>query len=72
MNKALGNAMDPVDRVAKECLQRIQKDRWGEHFVGQPEGFFARLNGVLPGLVDGALKKQLSTVKTFIKQGNTG
>ena len=69
MNKALGNAMDPVERVAAECLQCIQKGRWGEHYVGQPEGFFARLNGVLPGLVDGALKKQLSTVKTFIKQG---
>ena len=71
MNKALGNAMDPVERVAAECLQRIQKNHWGEHYVGQPEGFFARLNAVLPGLVDRALKKQLSTVKTFIKQGKT-
>lgn len=71
MNNALGNAMDPVDRVATECLGCIQKGRWGEHYVGQPEGLFAHINGVLPGLVDGALKKQLSTVKTFIQQGKT-
>jgi hypothetical protein len=28
-----------------------------------PERFFARLNGVLPGLVDRALKKQLPVIR---------
>lgn len=66
LNEALGNAMDSPERVARECVDCLQKKRWGEHFVGQPEGIFARLNGVLPGIVDGALKKQLAQVKRYL------
>ena len=44
--------------VVADAIVRAVGARRAEVFVGQPEGFFARLNGVLPRFVDNALRKQ--------------
>ncbi len=62
MNAELGNAMDDPERVA-EAVRRIIVRRETERFVGQPEGFFARVNAVLPGLVDSVLRRKLSVIR---------
>lgn len=64
MNEALGNAEDQPDRVAAIILRAIEREakRTG---IGWPERFFARLNQLMPALVDRALTKQLPTIKRF-------
>lgn len=68
MNKALGNQMDPPEKVAQALIKQLN----GGHkrvFVGSPEKWFARINGVLPGLVDNALAKKLKTIRHFVTSG---
>ncbi|RDV26760.1 short chain dehydrogenase [Alteromonas aestuariivivens] len=65
MNKALGNKMDPPELVATELVQQLEKKQ-PRCFIGFPEKLFARINGIFPGLVDSALRKQLPTVKHHI------
>lgn len=55
---------DAPETVAAAIAAAVAEDR-AEVFVGQPEGFFARLNGVLPRLVDGALRKQNRIAGSF-------
>ena len=38
-----------------------------ELYLGWPEKLFVRLNGVLPRLVDQALRKQLPVIKRFAR-----
>jgi len=65
MNAALGNAMDPPERVAglveKMLLARTMKDA----AIGWPERGFLRLNALIPALVDGALKRQLGVIRRY-------
>ncbi|WP_105170080.1 SDR family oxidoreductase [Pseudoalteromonas sp. T1lg23B] len=71
LNKALGNKVDSPERVAKEFMQLLNssKRRW---VVGFPEKLFARVNGLLPELVDSAIIKQLKTIRNYIRcQFNT-
>lgn len=65
MNQALGNQMDPPERVAEALVKQVEqnKSRW---FIGFPEKIFARINGVLPEIVDRALAKKLPTIKQFL------
>jgi short-subunit dehydrogenase len=62
MNADLGNRADPPEAVAAAVERAIIGER-RETYLGQPEGFFARLNGLLPGVVDGALRKKLAIIK---------
>jgi short-subunit dehydrogenase len=55
---------DTPEAVASAIAAAVAEER-AEVFVGQPEGFFARLNGVLPRLVDGALRKQNRIAGSF-------
>jgi short-subunit dehydrogenase len=64
MNRDLGNRADPPEAVAAAVEAAILKER-RETYVGQPEGFFARLNGLLPGVVDGALRRKLAIIKRY-------
>lgn len=64
MNTALGNAMDDTARVAAEVRKVIEK-RCSQTFIGWPEKLFARINQILPGIVDGALRKQLPLIRQF-------
>lgn len=50
--------MDEPGPVALAIVRAIEQGR-SEVYLGFPEGLFARLNGVLPGLVDRALRRQL-------------
>jgi short-subunit dehydrogenase len=62
LNAELGVAMDEPAAVAKELLALLERPA-RERLLGMPERLFARLNQVLPGLVDRALLRQLSTIR---------
>jgi short-subunit dehydrogenase len=62
LNAELGVAMDEPMTVAKELLALLEHPV-RERLLGMPERLFARLNQVLPGLVDRALLRQLSTIR---------
>ena len=64
MNAELGVAMDPPELVAKAVCDMLAGGR-AEAVLGWPEKFFARVNGVLPRLVDGALRKQLPVIRRY-------
>jgi short-subunit dehydrogenase len=61
---ATGTAMDEPANVAREIVQAIEADV-SEYAIGQPEKFFARLNGLLPRLVDRGLRKQTRIARQF-------
>lgn len=71
MNAELGVAMDTPERVAQEFIKLLQ-GRANERLIGMPEGVFARINRVLPAVVDGALRKQLQTVKRYAQKNIQG
>jgi short-subunit dehydrogenase len=52
-----GTAVDAPEKVATVIADALADDR-KEVIIGGPEGFFARLNGLLPRVVDGALIRQ--------------
>jgi short-subunit dehydrogenase len=62
LNAELGVAMDEPVAVAR-ALVALLEDPVRERLLGMPEKLFARLNQVLPGLVDRALLRQLSTIR---------
>ncbi|PYC25757.1 short chain dehydrogenase [Aquipseudomonas alcaligenes] len=64
LNSALKVAMDPPQNVAAAVIAAIEADR-SELYLGWPERFFVRLNGLFPGLVDRALRKQLPLIQKF-------
>ena len=64
LNSALKVAMDPPESVADAVLRAIELDR-SELYLGWPEKFFVRLNGLLPSVVDKALRKQLPLIRQF-------
>lgn len=66
MNNALGSKIDPPELVAKSlmALLRGKRDRKS---IGWPEKLFARINGLLPELVDSSIKKNISTILKFTK-----
>ena len=61
LNAELGVAMDEPATVARSLLALLQRPA-RERLLGMPERL-ARLNQVLPGLVDRALLRQLSTIR---------
>ena len=67
MNKALGNAMDSVEVVAKAFMIFLNSKK-REQVVGWPEKLFARMNGFIPKLVDNAIQSKLSIIKRYLKQ----
>ena len=67
MNKALGNAVDSVNVVAKVFMVFLNSNK-REQVVGWPETLFARINGFIPKLVDNAIQSKLSIIKGYLKQ----
>lgn len=61
MNRELGNAMDSPEWVASELMQLLKKSK-GSRYLGWPERFFIKLNGLFPAVVDKALAKQLPII----------
>ncbi len=64
MNAELGVAMDPPELVAQAVCDMLAGGRL-EAVIGWPEKLFARVNGVLPRIVDGALRKQLPVIRRY-------
>jgi short-subunit dehydrogenase len=62
MNAELGVAMDPPELVASTVGDMIEQGRL-EAVIGWPEKFFARLNALLPRVVDAALRRQLPVIR---------
>jgi short-subunit dehydrogenase len=67
MNAELGVAMDPPEVVAR-AARAILEGGGASAVVGWPEKLFARLNAVLPGLVDGAIVKQLPVIRRYAQR----
>ena len=68
LNAELGTAMDAPAKVADELVALLRRPA-RERLLGMPEKFFARVNQVLPGLVDNGLRKQLDTIRNFARRG---
>jgi short-subunit dehydrogenase len=64
MNAELGVAMDPPELVASAVCDMLAGGKV-EVVLGWPEKLFARVNGILPRVVDGALRKQLPVIRRY-------
>lgn len=61
LNAEIGTQMDSAEFVAEQVVDAlIRETRW--RWLGWPETLFARLNGLLPALVDNAIAKQLPII----------
>jgi short-subunit dehydrogenase len=64
MNEVLGVGMDTPETVARAIAAAIETGR-NETFLGTAERWFARLNALVPSLVDGYVRKQLDVIRRF-------
>jgi short-subunit dehydrogenase len=67
MNEELGNAVDSPEWVAQQLVSAMAADKSLNRYLGWPERFFVRLNGLLPSVVDNALSRQLATIKRYCR-----
>lgn len=68
LNRALGNAVDTPARVAATLVRLLERSQRTQYFFGWPEAFFVRVNGLLPALVDRALRKQLPIIRQHARR----
>lgn len=61
-------AMDDPAEVAHVIVRAIERER-SECYIGAPESIFARLNGILPRLVDLGLKEKTRVAHGFADRG---
>lgn len=66
VSKKLGFHFDKPEDVASQIVRAIELER-KELFVGFPEKLFARLNGLIPGIIDSGTAKQMTMLKEFLK-----
>jgi len=62
LNTQLAVATDPPECV-DASVRRMLETGQPEAFIGWPEKLFARINGILPRLVDRSLARQLPTIR---------
>ena len=62
MNAELKVAVDPPAQVAAAACSMLEAGKTGAVF-GWPEKLFVRINALLPGVVDGSLRKQLPAIR---------
>ncbi|MGD9954199.1 MAG: SDR family oxidoreductase [Burkholderiales bacterium] len=62
MNAELGVAMDDPEEVARAFMAHLARPE-RERLLGMPERLFARLNQILPSLVDRGLRRQLDVIR---------
>ncbi|MBM4196559.1 MAG: SDR family oxidoreductase [Gammaproteobacteria bacterium] len=67
MNNALKVAMDPPETVARAARAMLERNK-PRCVIGWPEKLFARINAILPGIVDNAIGRQLSTIRHHARQ----
>lgn len=65
MNAELGVAMDEPADVASQIFAALASNKNGDVYLGWPEKLFVYINQLLPGIVDGALRKQLAVIRRF-------
>ena len=63
LQTAMNMKVDPPARIADAVAAMIRSPR-AERSIGWPERFFARVNRMAPGVVDGALRKQLPIIRS--------
>lgn len=68
LNAELGVAMDEPAAVAAAFLEHLRRPA-RERLLGMPEALFARLNQIVPGLVDRALLRQLPVIRRHARGG---
>ena len=66
MGAATKMNMDEPDVVAGKILAAIEAEK-NEAYFGFPESLFARINGILPGVVDGGTADQNRIARDFAK-----
>jgi len=71
MAEAVKMNMDEPERVAKQIVAAIESET-SERHLGFPEKLFARINAILPRLVDGALRKQNRSMEAFARERQPG
>lgn len=59
-----GGNLDEPNKVAALIVKAIEQEK-EEMFIGQPESFFAWLNGIAPKIVNIGLKKQARLARAF-------
>ena len=64
MSEALKVNMDDPDVVAANIVSALEQGK-AEHYVGFPESLFVRINAVLPGIVDGSIRKQTPEIREY-------
>ena len=69
MLAATKTAMDDPQVVVAHIIKAIEAKK-SEHYIGQPESFFAWLNGVIPSAVSIGLKKQVRIAAKFVTHQN--
>jgi short-subunit dehydrogenase len=69
LNARLGVAVDDPQVVAQALLRLLAAPR-RERLLGFPEALFARLNQLLPGIVDHALARQLPHIRRHARGGD--
>jgi len=62
MNAELRVAMDPPAQVAAAACAMLEAGK-ASAICGWPEKLFVRINALLPGVVDGSLRKQLPVIR---------
>jgi short-subunit dehydrogenase len=59
--------MDEPERVAERIIGSIRRHE-KERYIGFPEAFFVRINSIMPGLVDRAVRKQNRKARRHAEQ----
>jgi len=72
LNAQLGVAMDDPAAVAAELVGLMTRPAARERLLGMPESLFARLNQIVPGLVDRALRRQLPIIRRHARHTSEG
>lgn len=65
MWKKSGNAVDSAEDVVRRIVQALEAEKQ-ELFIGQPQSFFAWLNGMFPRVVNIGLQKQTALARAFL------
>jgi short-subunit dehydrogenase len=67
MFEKTGNEMDSPEKVTKIIVKSLEQEKQ-EVFIGQPQSFFAWLNGVAPTMVNMGLRKQNALARPFLNK----
>lgn len=70
MFQATGTRLDEPEFVAEKIVRAMARGN-RDSYIGQPESFFAWLNGFLPSLVSMGLKKQTEIARPYASRAQT-